>query len=389
MRQARARRRRSQAIECAPLAGASGAVTVSAGLAGWMVAGPSAGVLASTGTALLTAAMLAIPNALRRRVRLRRPESVAVALGALAVVASLAGAWQTGVPVHPALLAVLSIGGASLWGAATGWAWPTEPDQTLARELDRRARLAESLATACHLAGHAPGTDPWQEPMVQNALARARRSGVDRLSLRRRGPGTWAVLAGSAGAALAVALLASTAMPGRDDPADLLARLNQPQRSEFIAFLRQQRQAKPALAAPINDAITAIEVDDPDKLAEVLDRLRRAGFDVRTELPEPLRTQLAGETPAGGGDAGGDSQGNPPIASTQPRDPEGLTVWTPPTRTDGQGEGTSDEPTRTPVDYQDAWQVARSEAMERLQAGQVPPHRRELIRRYFQPDPAD
>ncbi len=389
MRRARARRRRSQALECAPLAGASAGLMVAGGLTGWMVGGWQLAGLAGAGMALLTAAVLGIPNALRRRLRLHPPESVAAILGALAAVVTLAGAWRTGLDVHPVVLASTAIGGAMLLGGAIGWAGPAGPDEALARELDRRAHLAESLATACHLAGRSAQAHPWQGPVVHDALARARRSDVHRLSLNRRGPGPWAMLAGAAGVAMAAALLVSTGMPRHGDHGDLLARLNQPQRSEFIEFLRQQRQAQPDLAAAINEAIIAIEVDDPDRLGEALDRLRQAGFDVQTELPQPLRAQLAGTSPAGSSETGSDTQNTTGTGSAQTVDPSELTVWTPPTRSGGTGGDAADQQARAGVDYQDAWRAAQSHAMDRLRAGRVPPHRRDLIRRYFQPTPAN
>jgi len=170
-----------------------------------------------------------------------------------------------------------------------------------------------------------------------------------------------------------------THQPGRD--ADTLAGMSESQRDALAAaFAEAAANADAAqLRRLLQDATIAIEVQDEEELAKLLDTLRKKGYEIVSldvpsvrdalELPDPEPTPEPETTPS----LVANSDSLPDV-------PAGATVFLP------EEVQTDDAPLASANDqvpFEDAWDRARRDAMKQLNQGDIAPEYRTLLRDYF------
>lgn len=221
------------------------------------------------------------------------------------------------------------------------------------------------------------------------------------LESRRPGRGSWwrrtRATAAAAGLAAVVCLLAGVlgGPPDRDTFADRLARgagqLSEAQRRRIAAAMRAAaRSANTGRAELLREtAVVMVDADDRDRLAKLLRRLRRQGYDVRKDVPPEVLEALA--RMGGDGERSADMTGQSDAGNADIRRDanaaEGPARWVfSPTAgdegsEDANGPLQADRPTMS--SWQQAWQRARRRASDALARRRLPGEYRELIVRYY------
>jgi hypothetical protein len=168
------------------------------------------------------------------------------------------------------------------------------------------------------------------------------------------------------------------------DPSTL-AGMNDSQRNALAAAFAEAAANVDAeqLRRLLQNATVAVELQDDEELAELLDALRKKGYDIVSldipavrkalELPAPEPTS-APETEA------------PLIADSDslPDVPAGATVFLP---EDAQPSDAPLARVNDQVPFEDAWDHARRNAMRQLNQGDIAPEYRTLLRDYFATSP--
>jgi hypothetical protein len=275
----------------------------------------------------------------------------------------------------PALLKGVSVRQAAVW-------------------LDRQLGTKDRIATAVEkLQTDAPLTDETELIVTQADRSAEAGSPPGRAYWRRT-----RVTAALTGLALAVSVLAGVLAgpPESDEFTTRLAlvadRLERAQRREIATAMRNAaRSADPDKARLLREAaIVMVDAEDRDRLAKLLEELRRRGYDVREDVPRQVLEALA--KMGGDGDAasatGTDDDRSRTDIETDPNESDGpgRLVFSP---TAGEDNPTdANAATRAirpePLPWEQAWSRARQRAADALTGGRVPPRYRELIERYYE-----
>ncbi len=205
-----------------------------------------------------------------------------------------------------------------------------------------------------------------------------------------------------AGLAVGVCLLAGTLGPAtpRDAFSDRLAsasaEMEETQRRRIARAMRSAARSSDAAKAELlrEAAVVMVDASDRDRLAELLQELRRRGYDVRRDVPKDVMEELARRA-GGGGDDVADRAGNgnggaiEQDANASAGPAQWVFVATP--ATTGRGDpGQADRAVRPEtLPWEEAWQRARRRAGDALVAGRLPVRYRELIERYYERPAAD
>jgi len=381
---------------CAGAAGLSAAALE----LGWILAGryPLMGVFAGLLPVAFGVVVLFI-SPVRRKLHLGDGASAAVAILCVSIgvagVAGLVAGWRGLLP-KAALPGVLLPLGAVV-GAATVWIRGVCPREA-AMYLDRRGRLRERLATAAELDASPAGNSAVARTVYAQALTAYRSRRADRLAMWRRTRAT------PAGLGLIVLLCVVLAFvpsierrelhgEGRRLAAAIASAAPADRQAAADSLRKAARQAggKPELAGRLVRAARAVEIRDEGRLGDILDELRREGFEIASVVPGKLLT-AARAAKAGGASTSGAAPGPGGAGRSQAGSGGLVRVYSP-----GQGrrpaagaanEDSGGEPdvgaVRETIPYAEAWSAARERAAARIAGGKIPPQYRRLVRDFFQ-----
>lgn len=386
---------RTRALEAAAVLGAASGFAASALMLAWIVA-PShrlAAIAICTAPLVAGAILLALPavpaamHLSTRTARLTAALWAVLATGAAALVIS--GRYeQIGRQTFAAIALVL--------GAAAGAAAVLVRGVSIRRAavyLDERADLSERAATAVELAESPDREKPSSMAVFAQASAALRDLRAQELSMWRRTRATPAALA------LSVMLCATLALipAGRGErvgaAAAALERLSHAERRELSrAFEKASRRSGDSpIADELARAATAIEVADADALAEAIEALRKAGFEMARVDAKGLLSGVGAGDSRTGAQAGrdGPSAATAPIAGVPDgHDLPGVRVWDPKyaeVLPDGAPPSAMGAPAGAGgfLTFDAAWSAARERAARAADEGTIPPRYRQLVRDFF------
>lgn len=369
--------------------------------AGWLLRGWSP--ILATGLCLLPLAAgltLILIRSLRRAIELDSITAEWIALGWVAASVAALGLLVSRLQPYwpawawPAVLIPL----AALTAGLAAWLGRPSFVQAAIR-VDRLGGFHDRVATAAELIekkGHS-AFSPAQECLLRQAAGTLRGAGGSRLSFWTRTRRMPAMLLLTM--MLCGALLLPDLLNRRDDLGSQLAGLSEAQRRELAQRLHQQgASASAEKKAALTEVAKVVEFTSQADLEEALRKLDAQGHggELRKLLAQEVR--LLAQTGSPGGNGGGnrsstapDTQPHPPaFAQLRPEGPARVRVWDPDyarlltTRPVGQG-GTDPAPAGPLVPFDQAWQAARRKAEQALDAGEIPPEHRSLVRRFFDP----
>ncbi len=260
--------------------------------------------------------------------------------------------------------------------------------------LDGQLRAGDRIATAAEAlsSGEPVGEETALiAAQAQKILASRKPAAGDYWKRTRR-------TAALAGLAVGVCLLAG-AMGGvstRDEfsvrLADAAVELDETQRRRIARAMRTAARSADATKAELlrEAAVVMVDASDRDRLAKLLQELRRRGYDVRRDVPQGVMEELARRAGGGGDQAGGRGEdGSGGEISQDANQADGPARWvfsaTPGTERQADPDPDQGERAMRPetLPWEKAWQRARQRASDALAGGRLPLRYRELIERYY------
>lgn len=283
--------------------------------------------------------------------------------------------------------------GAMISAALAGLAGVT-PRQA-AFVIDGRFHLKERVTTAAELIEQGRADEAWGRCVCQQALVAMEQAGA--ASHRAAVGGPMFAIAG-----LAVLLCATmTFLPGPAEPAgpalaatvaDALPTMPADQRQRLADALRaaaEKAKEMPAVEANLTRAAAAADKADPETMRKALELLESGGLELRRVIPPDIQSATGGkETLASGSNP--KSATNPAVnTATQPAGPElagGAIDYVHvmnPEYGEVQAASKAGGNAASAVPWAQAWERARSRAMQELNSGSVPAAYRGLVRDFF------
>ncbi len=272
--------------------------------------------------------------------------------------------------------------------------------------LDVHCHTGERLSTAVELSGSDQADASLAQCVYGQALGALRKNPAENVRMWKRTPATLGALG------LAVLLSAgawflpaggqeSEGSLGRQ-MAESMQSLSVRQKKELADAFRSAAKGAgddAKLSASLLDAARVIEVDDPQKLQEVIAMLEKQGFHPLEVVPQDLRmiAGLNGENrpgmpahaPAPVVATNGMQQGTSGLLTVAAGDANGSTyvnVYDPLYAKSGTppvGDANTKPIASGSVSYGDAWLAARKAAAENLASGRTPVAYRQMVRDFF------